>query len=357
VPNVLGKRSVYLATAMVAMLLIGRAITPGLYRTVVLNPALKEAIRQSDLDRSLKLIGQGADVNLSVPDAPLAECPLALAALRGNSAVTRRLLTLGANVDLRSATGATPLMLAAPGDSQGFAMWIPVDYPGVARALLAAGADVNARDKRQETALMYAADHGGAHYEGADRSRIYSDPELTKILLAAGASPNMLDVSGESALSKAEQSGERRIANALRAIGAKGLREELAGVPQAELFYAVRTQDLGEVKRLIRTGARVAVQDKEGMTPLMYAATQFDGILIRYLLKQSPDVKAALELRDHQGGTVLYRARPWDYSFRLLLQAGADPNGTGPNGESYFRFTNKAQHKLLINAGATPPSR
>jgi ankyrin repeat protein len=352
-----GKRSVYLALALAAMLLIGHAITPSLYRMVVLNPALKEAIKRSDLDRVVTLIGQGADVNLSAPEASLAECPLALAALKGNSEVTRRLLGVGANVDQRSTTGATPLMLAAPGESQSFVMWLPVDHAGVARALLDAGADVNARDERQETALMYAAAHGAAHYEGSDRSRIYRDPEMTKILLAAGASPNLLDVNGESALSKAEQSGERKVANTLRAIGAKGLREELVGVPQAELFYAVRTQDLEAVKRLIRSGARVAVQDKEGMTPLMYAATQFDGILIRCLLKHSPDVKAALEMRDHQSRTVLYCAQAWDYSFRLLLQAGANPNGTGPNGESYFRFTNKSQHQLLLNAGATPPSK
>jgi ankyrin repeat protein len=341
----LGKRTLILVAALVTMLLTGRSISPVLYRALILNPELTKAIRDHDLDRTQQLVARGADVNLSLP-SPQSNLPqscIALAVWSGDVAALQSILEAGAVTDLPTANGTTPLMLAASRSSA-----------EVVRVLLNAGADPNARDKNGETALMYAAGHGWTTFDGSEV--VCKEAAATHLLLTAGADPNLVDTYGETALSKAEQARERKIASALRSANAVGLRKELIGVPQAELFYAVRTQDLGAVKRLIRYGARVAVQDDEGATPLMYAAVQFDGILIRYLLRHAPDVKASLELRDQRDETVLYRSRAWDYSFRLLLEAGADPNGTGPGGRPYSYHLSPERWQQLVQAGARSPS-
>jgi ankyrin repeat protein len=343
-----GKRVLTLTLALAAMFAGGRAATPWLNRVTVLNPQLAGAIRASDLPRAERLVAAGADVNLrNVPsesgwDYNVPKTLLGLAARQSDASAIRRLIRRGADVNLRESTGGvTPLMLAS---AAGAAEAVSV--------LLKAGAEVNARNSGDETALMYAATQGG-------RTEIMGVPVVhpdatTRLLLAAGADPSLKDYNGKTALVQAEEAGERNVIAALRKVGAPGLREEYAGQPEPGLFYAVRTNDMRAVKRLIRGGSRVAVQDRRGMTPLMYAAEQHDGRTIHYLLRHAPDVKAALELKDGEGATALVHACDWEYSFAELLQAGADPNVTW-NGGSLFNMTLSQQHKLLLKAGAKPP--
>jgi ankyrin repeat protein len=74
------------------------------------------------------------------------------------------LLGRGADVNARSRTGLTPMMMAANG---------PANTPGAIALLLAAGADVNAADDDGFTALIFAA--------------VSSGPEMVSALLSAGA--------------------------------------------------------------------------------------------------------------------------------------------------------------------------
>src|SRR5438132_913579 len=75
--------------------------------------------------------------------------PLCRAALNGDAAEVQRLLTRGANPNLRDEDGQTPLMRAAFVMGRGLAdedKQKNADYLSVVKALIDKGADVNARD-------------------------------------------------------------------------------------------------------------------------------------------------------------------------------------------------------------------
>lgn len=104
------------------------------------------------------------------------------AAARGRVSQVESLLRQGVTVDSRTATGRTPLMIAA--------------YFGnerVVRLLLGYGADVNAADNRGVTPLMEAVAGGW--------------PRVARWLLASGADVEAKDQSGLSALDRARQKG------------------------------------------------------------------------------------------------------------------------------------------------------
>jgi ankyrin repeat protein len=283
---------------------------------------------------------------------------LHLAAQQLNAGAVVRLIRRGAQVDLRDKNDETPLMLAATQggddpvvfagrsgaipDFSGFvnpARVAVTDETGTLQALLAAGADVNAHDNQGRTVLMKAAAaasgstvqtllKAGAKVNARDWAgqtplihaanqmvlteemgkRQYTSPKSIQLLLAAGADPHLMDQDGETALSRAEERGEIKLIAALRKAGGKGLRDALAGVPEAELFYAVRTRNIPTAKRLLQRGARLAVRDRQGHSPLLYAAADLysDYDLLECLLQNSSDLKEALEMRDPRGLSVLF---------------------------------------------------
>ncbi len=114
----------------------------------------------------------------------------ALAAIIGVTSVlwTLQLIAnLGANADLRDAAR--------------------VGHTETVRALLAAGADVNAKTPTGGTALMITARFG--------------HPEIAQALIAAGADVNATDEDGKTALARATGGGHTEIVRVLLAAGAK----------------------------------------------------------------------------------------------------------------------------------------
>jgi len=126
---------------------------------------------------------------------PGGSTPLMSAALYGDAALVKRLLTLGADPDARNRAGATALMWAVPDTDK-------------MRLLLDAGADVNARSDDRRSALVITSGTSGAapalklllEY-GADASVWYAtdpsplreaarigDAEMPRLLLEYGAS-------------------------------------------------------------------------------------------------------------------------------------------------------------------------
>lgn len=339
----LGRRSLMMGLALVGVLVVGQAAAPVVYRALFLNTRLAAAIKNWDLDQADALIASGANAGLRVrPPAfsgrMVAESALDLAVRRFDVERVRRFVTRGADVNERYEDGSTPLLNAAV-----------FPDPRMVKALAALGAAVQARDANGETALMYSAAHGGQSYTMGIRD--LKSTATVRSLLDMGVDPHLKDDNGETALSKAEQCGERLIAAELAKTGSPGLREELRGEPKPELFYAVRCRDLGKVKRLLRGGARIAVQDRKGLSPLMYAAGQYDGRIIHHLIHHAHDLRESLELKDSEGSTALARAYIWDYSFKLLLDAGADPN-VSYGGTRLVDFLSGNQKKQLVAAGA-----
>lgn len=107
-------------------------------------------------------------------DPALLDAGLIHAAERGDRAEVERLLTKGARIEARNASGRTVLTLAAlKGQTD------------IVRLLVAKGAEVNATDPNGMTPLMWAAFGGSA--------------DVVRLLLEKGADPARKDQNGENA--------------------------------------------------------------------------------------------------------------------------------------------------------------
>jgi uncharacterized protein len=66
---------------------------------------------------------------------------------------------------------------------------------------------------------------------------------------------------------------------------------------RSELHYAVVDRNIGRVKELIRQGVDLNVADRDGWTPLHFAAQNYDNVIARLLL----DSGATIDPRDANG--------------------------------------------------------
>jgi hypothetical protein len=118
------------------------------------------------------LFARGADPNLASANG---QTPLMMAAARGNVEAMRLLIEKGAEVNARDGAGETALMFACTcGDA------------GAVRLLIEKGADVKVKSKRNETALGFAGTAGVQ--------------ESVALLLAKGAEVNVRNLRGYSPL-------------------------------------------------------------------------------------------------------------------------------------------------------------
>ena len=120
--------------------------------------------------------------------------PLMAAALYGDAALVKRLLSAGANPDRRNSAGATALMWAAPD-------------PDKMQLLLDAGADVNARSDDRRSALVVTSGIVGAA------------PAL-RLLLDYGADPSVWQATDPSPLREAVRVDEAEMFRVLVEYGA-----------------------------------------------------------------------------------------------------------------------------------------
>src|SRR5262245_851364 len=100
---------------------------------------------------------------------------LAIAARDGHTEVVKKLLASGANVNMKTKDGSTPLINASLNG-----------HTEVVKALLGAGADINAKDMASRTALLQAAR--------------YVHIETMEALIAAGADVNAKNNDGRTAV-------------------------------------------------------------------------------------------------------------------------------------------------------------
>jgi len=169
------------------------------------------------------LIASGADVNAN--SAPFQLTPLHLAAAAGLSRMAALLIAHGANPDVKSRNGSTPMAWAAnfngakvvdvlidngvdPNEmirGEGTALHIAVarGREGVAARLIARGANVNVKTKKDGfTPLHLAAAVGSEH--------------MVEILIANGADLNTKDKHDQTPLALAAQGGQNHIVELLK---------------------------------------------------------------------------------------------------------------------------------------------
>ena len=229
--------------------------------------------------------------------------PLHLAALRGNRAAVERFLAIGADATASLDNGRTALHM------------MPADA-AIGEALLAAGADPNARTSGGLTPLHEAA-------------RDAENPAMLEVLITAGADPQARTQDGRTVLHSAAENNENpAIVETLVDAGADpNVRDDRGRTP---LHRAVgQSRKLAVIRALLAAGADPNVRDDRGRTPLDEALMwqSEEPAVIRALLAAAADV----DLRDEHGWTPLHFASDPEV-VQILLAAGADPNARETGG-------------------------
>jgi ankyrin repeat protein len=237
-----------------------------------------------------------------------------------------------------------------------------LESPSAVKALLDSGADPNAVNEEGTTALMWASTRGlewvnplldrGANPKASDRQGFtalmvaagYSGmrPVMSR-LIAAGADVNALTTNGWSALRDAVKSGDTATVQLLLEHGAvllasarnsnrmmmisvtqddtamlalllgRGLPVDQGPAGYTGLMAAASDGQEGPLQLLLSRGANPnAVEARDGLTPLMYAALQDPGHdrVVRTLLKAG----AKVDMTSTEGLTALDYAKKYGHT-------------------------------------------
>lgn len=251
------------------------------------------AIRAGDQARVAALAANVADVNAS--ERRGGATPLMHTAAFGSLEAMRLLIDKGADVNTRSAAGATALM------------WAATDLAKV-RLLVERGADVNAVSDSGRTVMHLAAmsdssapivqflHSRGAKADVVDKegmttllaATVGNDTATIKQLVEAGVNVNAAGFLGLTPLMNAAGQGNLE---AVRLLLGKGANvNAVSGPPDQKvqngiidlgqftpLILAGAQGPVGLVKALLDAGANIDAQEARGMTALMYAVTTDHG--------------------------------------------------------------------------------
>jgi ankyrin repeat protein len=169
------------------------------------------------------------------------------------------LLRNGAEVDSKTAEGATPLMLAVANDKT-----------DAVKILLKYNPDVNIKTDYSETPLLAAVKNGNL--------------DIAEALLRDSADIDLADKDGVTALHYASINGYFYIADMLLYYNATNDIKSLDGT--TPLMSAIWAGYTGIADLLIQNGANYEEKDNQGFTPLMIACQNGDTTIISILLKK-----------------------------------------------------------------------
>ncbi|QJT94912.1 ankyrin repeat domain-containing protein [Wolbachia endosymbiont of Diaphorina citri] len=255
------------------------------------------------------LFDKGANINAA--DASTAgKKPIHVAAENNSKSVIEFLLIKGVNVDEADKNGWTPLHYAAKFDQLEVAKFLiekganinaadastagkkPIhvaaenNSKGVIEFLLSKGVSVNDTDKDNRIPLHWASWSGNLG--------------VVEYLIGKGANISAKDKDGRTPLDVAKDKRYDNVAEFLKQTQLK-LNEQL--------LTAVQGGDFKKVKDLVNRGAsledaNIDAQDKEGKTPLHFAAQEGDFGMVQFFL----DRGANIEIKDKYGWTPLHFA-------------------------------------------------
>lgn len=294
------------------------------------------------IDHVRRCLDDGADPNADLPGG---RGPLHWAAGQTHDVeVVRALLEAGAHLELRDASGETPLMYAA-GNDRGNA--------AILNALLDVGASLGG--SRSSTPLHRAAAN--------------ENPEMIRTLVQAGADPNVrAGPSGRTPLHDAarycglyEHTQCRDMARRVEELLAAGAELSLRDFGGATALHWAAQGNFNprSVTALIAAGLSVAARDRHGATPLHYAVRDQGAAVVTALLGAGADADA----KDIAGATPLHwasrgRSREFHAVMDALVHAGVRLDARDNNGQTPLHYVGNSRRAIqLIVAGADPTAK
>lgn len=297
------------------------------------NTPLHVAVQaeKSDLARTLveECRADNASINDVIAVNDKGQTPLHCAASRGNAALARYLLQVGADFRAQDKLGSTPLHFAALHDDiqllylLAHASNVNVqDVEGctplhiatlighvamVEYLIVTCHADSSLRDDRERTVAHYAAKYGFI--------------DIINVFKKCGVPCDLKDNEGRTPLHLAAEEGHHLV---VAALADKKSTAALDNSRWTALHYASSKGFREVVEKLISAGAGVQIETLEKKTPLMLAAQGGHIETASLLAKKS----ANLSLQDYEGCTALHLAakKGSEDIVGTLLQLGADPN-------------------------------
>lgn len=266
---------------------------------------LIEAVEKLDIQEVENLLKASANTNETDCDG---NTPLMFAATEGNyrhfaeaSKIADLLLAKGAKIDLQNNGGYSALYKAASALNHEFT-----------KKLISLGANVNLESKDKKTALIDS----------------FESPEMLKTLLDAKADIHHVDELGTNVLWWAVSYTRYESIEFLVKRGAK-LEQKLKTFMRPEEAMTVLMWAQGDfktVETLIKLGANVNAVSSKGNTALMFAATDynFSPKAIQALIKAN----ANLNIQNEDGDTALMKAvieRHYEM-VEILLENKANPH-------------------------------
>jgi N-acyl-D-amino-acid deacylase len=262
--------------------------------------------------------------------APKEVEPWAETLLFGSEADLERLLASGFNPNSATASGGTTaLMMAAPDRAK-------------MRLLVARGANVNARTQTGYSALMVAA-----QYPGASDAMEWLLDQGADVRAPAGSSRPLF---GAYPLFLAAYAGNAGILRRLLDGGdALNAPVSLIGARDSSpMIGAVRRGNLDVIRTLLDLGLPVDQSDSSGITPLQRAVFGNRLDVAQLLIARGADVNHV----DKAGMTALLYAASIDFGdskmIELLLKAGARTDARTTEGQTALDLARTYQHVHLI---------
>jgi ankyrin repeat protein len=309
--------------------------------------ALHFAVRQGSANAARALVDGGVDVNLVSPGDQAT--PLLVALVNGHFDLAVFLLEKGANPNLVSDAGVSPLYAVIN------VQWAPIaaypqprahlqqsrGYLEVMKLLLDRGADPNARVRRKVWYSGYNFDQSGVDEAGATafwRAAYAADVAAMKLLVAHGADHSLPTTKlfsrrgPEDPAAGADKSGLPPIviggpgATPLHAAAGPGYAMGFAG----NSHHVAPAGMLPAVQYLVEElGADVNAVDADGNSVVHNASARGDTEMVRYLVSKGADVKkinrAGQTTIDVANGPV-QRTQPYPETIKLLESLGAINN-------------------------------
>ncbi|KAF7562058.1 hypothetical protein G7046_g2099 [Stylonectria norvegica] len=296
--------------------------------------ALHLAISLRNQEFTQTLISRGANVDRVLRE----HTPLTMAISSRCTGITSILIDSGADLNLSSRNGNTPLLAAAS-----------TGHEETIRYLIANGADLSASTSQSG----YTAMHMAAHKDKA---------HILRYLIASGAAIDPLDSAGETPLLIAAKLGNNDGATTLVNLGAE--YDHVGPDGMSVLAHAVKAGKLELVNLLLERGAGQAPVEistsmeatgyvvPEPQTTPMHLAAQHghDAILLRLVSRGG-----ALESTVFPGQTPLFVAAANGHlsTVQLLLRLGANAQARTAHGDTllFVASGNQATLKMLLAQG------